>query len=71
MAKLITGGASFIGAELARVLAGQGEKVVVFPGLPIMPAWMASRIRLNQRQGTWLIGMRCLMLLRKTILKVR
>lgn len=34
MAKLITGGAGFIGAELARVLVGQGEKVVVFSRAP-------------------------------------
>lgn len=34
MTKLITGGTGFIGAELARVLVGQGERVVVFDIAP-------------------------------------
>ena len=30
MAKLITGGIGYIGAELAHILVGHGEEVVVF-----------------------------------------
>ncbi len=40
MVKLITGGAGFIGAELARTLVGQGEEVVLFD---VAPNW--ERIR--------------------------
>jgi len=40
MAKLITGGTGFIGAELARTLVGQGEEVVLFD---VAPNW--ERIR--------------------------
>ena len=34
MAKLITGGTGFIGSEIARILVGQGEKVVLFDIAP-------------------------------------
>jgi len=30
MAKLITGGTGYIGSELARILTGRGEEVVLF-----------------------------------------
>jgi len=30
MAKLITGGMGFIGAELARMLVNQGEEIILF-----------------------------------------
>jgi nucleoside-diphosphate-sugar epimerase len=30
MAKLITGGTGYIGAELAHILVGRGEEVVLF-----------------------------------------
>lgn len=36
MAKLITGGTGFIGAELARALVGQGEEVILFD---VAPNW--------------------------------